>query len=237
VTAMPDSTIADLLQIARHHREHERYYAMAGLEQAAGLRRDAGALRALADRWLNGEASDGTEARYDEPQLKAAGCDDLNDPAAVATAGILFMEGEGEPAEISSLKVKLAAQRDRCLNSGRWLGEKMEAAWQREAVLLTADYADAAYARHMALTRTTLTASKLVIAGRLIGAAHAALAPHDHGPAEVRADPRGAGRLLRATAWLIDAAAGLIAEQAADLGASDPAWTTYIEDLAARGAS
>jgi hypothetical protein len=225
--------IADLLQIARHHRDHERYYAMEGLEQAAAIRRDAGALRALADRWLAGQAPDGGDARYDDPQLKAAGCEDLNDPAALATAGILFMEGEGEPAEIAALKVKLAAERDRCLGTGSWLEDKMQAAWQREAALLTAEHADAAYARHMTLMRTTLTASKLVVAGRLLGAAHAALAPRDHRPAGVRADLHGAGRLLRATAWLMDAAAGLIAEQAADLGASDPAWTSYIEDLAA----
>jgi hypothetical protein len=225
------TAIADLLQIARHHREHERYYATEGLEQAAGLRRAAGAVRALADRWLAGVASAAGDARYDDPQLRAAGCEDLNDPAALATAGILFMEGEGEPAEIARLKVALAAQRDRCVSTGRWLDEKMQAAWQREARLLTAEYADAAYARHMALMRTTLCASKLVVAGRLLGAAHAALAPREHAPAEVRADPQGAGRLLRTTAWLMDAAAGLIAEQAVGLGASDPAWTRYIEDL------
>jgi hypothetical protein len=230
--AMPDHIIADLLQIARHHREHERYYATEGLEQAAALRRDAGALRALAERWLAGKATDGTDARYDDPQLQAAGCDDLNDPAAVATAGILFMEGEGEPSEIARVKAKLATHRDRCLRTGRWLDEKMQAAWQREAALVTAEYADAAYARHKALMRTTLTASKLVVAGRLIGAAHAALAPRDHTPAQLRADPQGEGRLLRAAAWLMDAAASLIAEQAAELGASDPDWTTYIEDLA-----
>jgi hypothetical protein len=50
-------------------------------------------------------------------------------------------------------------------------------------VLLRPQYADVAYERHIVLMRTTLSASKLIVAGRLIG------------------------------------------------GASDPAWTAYIEDL------
>jgi hypothetical protein len=223
-----------LLRIARYHREHERFYATEGFEQAAELRRDAGALRALADRWLAAEPNGDESGRYSAAELRAAGCEDLNDPAALATAGILFMEGEDEPAEIAGLKARLARLRDGYTETGRWLEEKMDAAWRREAFLLTPEYADAAYARHAALTRTTLSAAKLVVAGRLVGAAHAALAPREHSPANVRADPEAAGRLLRTTAWLIDAAAALIGEQAGELGLSDPAWTAYIEELTAR---
>jgi hypothetical protein len=233
---MSSATLDDLLRIARYHRQHERYYVIEGFERAAELRRAASALRALADRWMDGDASGDASGRYSSPQLQAAGCEDLNDPAALATAGILFMEGESEPAEIARLKAKLAGLRDTYMETGRWLEEKMDAGWQREAALLNPEYADVAYARHMVLMRTTLSAAKMRVASRLIGAAHAALAPREHKPAQVRADPESAGRLLRTTAWLIDAAAALIAEQAGDLGASDPGWTAYIEDLTGRAA-
>lgn len=234
--ALKGAKLENLLRIARYHRQHERYYAIEGFEQAAELRRDASALRALADRWMAGEAVGGATGSYSDPELQAAGCEDLNDPAALATAGILFMEGESEPAEISGLKVKLAGLRDTYTKMGRWLEEKMDAGWRRESALLNPEYADVAYGRHMVLMRTTLSASKMVVAGRLIGAAHDALAPQDHKPANVRSDPEGAGRLLRTTAWLMDAAAALVAEQAGDLGASDPGWTRYIEELTARAA-
>jgi hypothetical protein len=227
-------TTDDLLRIARYHREHERYYAIEGFEQAAALRRDASALRALADRWIATDAAGDASERYADPQLQAAGCEDLNDPAALATTGVLFMEGESEPAEIAALKRKLAGLRDRYGNAGRWLADKMDAAWRREAALLNRDHADIAYARHMALTRTTLAAAKMAVAGRLIGAAHAALAPQEHTPANVRSDPRGTGRVLRTIAWMLDAAAALIAEQAADVGSSDPHWTEYIDGLTSR---
>jgi hypothetical protein len=37
--------------LARYHREHEKFYARAPLEEAAALQRTSAALRALAERW------------------------------------------------------------------------------------------------------------------------------------------------------------------------------------------
>ena len=49
---LDQTAIDNLLRVARAHRQHERFHAMEGLEGAAALRRDANALRALADCWL-----------------------------------------------------------------------------------------------------------------------------------------------------------------------------------------
>lgn len=235
LAGIDNTTLQQLLKIARFHREHERFYATKGLEDASSLRRDASALMALADRWAAGGARQSETAEtYRDPGLQAAGCEDLNDSAALAMAGILFMEGEQEPAEISRLKRKFSEIGESLTASSRWLEAKMDAGWRREAQLLNTEFAEAAYPRHIALAHTTLSAAKMDVAGRLVRAAHDALAAYDYRPQAVRADPPAVGRLLRSAAWLLDAAAAVLAEQAADLAKSDPHWTAYIKDLEAR---
>lgn len=225
--------IEGLLKIAEYHREHERFYATHGLDQASALRRDAGALRALADRWIEGEAR-APAGDFNDPRLQAAGCEDLNAEAALATTGILFMEGESEPAEIVQMRARLQALGEGYARSARWLAEKMDAGWKRESVLLTPEFADVAYQRHMALARTTMHGEQLGVAARLIGAAHAALSAQKHDPATIRADAPAAGRVLRVAAWLLDSAAEIVALGAAELSRSDPDWTAYIEGMRSR---
>jgi hypothetical protein len=226
----PDQTaIDDLLNVARAHRQHERYYAMRGLEDAAALRRDANALKALAERWL--EPANGVAGAIDDPRLHAAGCPDLNASAATANAGILFMEGEGEPFELTALKRKLSGVASEHAAVSTWLLDMTGRAWDREAVLLKPATATAAYRRHMIITRTSLTAGKLAVAARLIGAAHTTLSEQDFRPPAIRADRLGAARLVRTAAWLLDAATAVLAEQASQLGYSDADWNTYIDEL------
>src|SRR5262245_60891376 len=96
--------------IATYHREHERYYTMSQLELAADLAREANRLKIVADAWLrrDGSADPGSGAvDYANPRFQAAGCPDLNALGAIAVIGVLFMEGEREPAEIRTLKGKL----------------------------------------------------------------------------------------------------------------------------------
>jgi hypothetical protein len=226
----PDKPAIDnLLKVARAHRQHERYYAMQGLEDAAALRRDANALKALAERWL--EPVDGVSGAIDDPRFDAAGCPDLNAAAATANAGILFMEGEGEPSELTALKRKLSGVAGQHAAVSAWLLDMVDRAWEREAILLEPATATAAYRRHMTVTRTSLAAGRLGVAARLVGAAHTALAAQDFRPPAIRADRRGAAELVRTAAWLLDAATAVLAEQASQIGHSDADWTTYIEAL------
>ena len=229
MSELDQAAIENLLRVARAHRRHERFYAMEGLEIAAALRRDASALRALADHWL--EAPTGAADAVDDPRFRAAGCADLNADAATASAGILFMEGENEPAELAALKGKLSDFATRHAEISRWLLDMMERAWDREAILLRPGTATAGFRRHLTVTRTALTAGKLGVAGRLAGAAHTALSAQDFRPAAIRADRRGAAEIARTAAWLLDAATAVLAEQASQLGCSDADWTAYIEEL------
>ena len=66
-------------------------------ERAVTLQRQARTLHALADRWASAIPSTAP------PLSPYAGADDLNDPAALQLEGVLFMEGEGEPAELTHL--------------------------------------------------------------------------------------------------------------------------------------
>jgi hypothetical protein len=229
VSDLDQRTVDNLLQVARAHRQHERYYAMQGLEAAAALRRDANALKSLADRWLD-PPTNGADA-IDDPRFHAAGCTDLNADAAIGTSGILFMEGENEPTELTTLKSKLSDFATQHYEISKWLFVMMDRAWDREAILLSPGSATAGLRRHMALARTTLTAGDLGVAARLVGAAHKALCAQDFRPEAIRADRDSAAKIVRTAAWLLDAATGVLAEQAAQIGYSDADWTAYIEEL------
>jgi hypothetical protein len=235
VTHLEPKEIDNLLEVARAHRRHERFYAMTGLEVAAALRRDANALRALADRWV--AEPTGAAGAIDDPRFRAAGCSDLNADAATASAGILFMQGEQEPAELAALKRKLSAFAAEQAEISRWLLDMMEHAWGREAILLRPGTATAGFRRHLTVTRTALTAGKLGVSARLAGAAHTALSAQDFRPAAIRADRRAAAEMARTAAWLLDAATAVLAEQASQLGCSDADWTAYIEQLERLGDS
>jgi hypothetical protein len=76
--------------LSRFHREHEKFYAQAPLEQAIALQRWTRSLKALADHWQRAEPVEAPlPNRY-------AGCEDLSVTAAIDGNGILFLEGEGD---------------------------------------------------------------------------------------------------------------------------------------------
>ncbi|GAA3219968.1 hypothetical protein [Nonomuraea helvata] len=224
-----------MLEVARAHREHERYHSLLKLEEAATLRRDSNALKVLADRWL--EAPDGEHHPVPvDSAYGAVGCTDLNDPVVVATTGILFMEDEPAPAELTAIEGRLQAAAAEYGQLSRWLVEKMAAAWPRlTAALLTPELADAARPRFTALSHTTAAGTAYGLAAQLLHAAVHAMRGQDLSPHGVRADPAAAATMLRSAAWLADQAAATIAEAAARLGRSDPDWTAFIAAITSRG--
>lgn len=229
---MNEKEVGELLEIARAHREHERYHSMAKLEQAAALRRDSNALKVLADRWLQVPvaADPGVGGEHD-----ARGCEDLNGPAAVTTTGILFMEGEPRPGELTAMLARFEDAAHEYERLSRWLAEKMAGAWPRLGSLLTPELIEAARPRFAALARTTAAGSAYGLAARLLTAAASAMRNQDLTPAGVRADPVGAAAMLRTSGRLVDMAAAVIAEAAAGLGLSDPDWTSFIATLSRTG--
>jgi hypothetical protein len=225
--------LREMAQIARYHREHERFYAMRDLELAADLRRESNALKALADGWLRAAGGPGPSPDGQPPgaHFRALGCEDLSDVAAVAATGILFMEGEGEPLELSRLRQRLGETSRALAETAEQLDRHMDAAWQRELALLSPALARAAYHRFEVLTRTTLASRKKEVASRLLATSHQALQNLDLRPAGLRADLLGAARLLLTASWLLDMGAGVLADQAGEFGLLDPDWTAYVEEL------
>ena len=94
LSADGDGLLAMVKNLSRYHREHEKYYSEAPLADAIALQRAARTLIALAERWTSSEATAGPAPS------PFAGAPDLNDDRVIETSGVLFMEGEGEPAEI-----------------------------------------------------------------------------------------------------------------------------------------
>jgi len=64
------------------------------------------------------------------------GCEDLNEKAAIQHDGLLFMEGEGEPAEISKLKRKMSDISEDYEKAGAWLSKAMENSWETAIQLI-----------------------------------------------------------------------------------------------------
>jgi hypothetical protein len=219
--------------IATYHREHERYHTMSQLELAADLTREANRLKIVADTWdRTGPDAGDAGVDYADARFRAAGCPDLNAVQAIAAIGVLFMEGEGQPAEIGALKGKLAGIGASLVGTGQWLAAKMDAAWERERVLLTPDLVDAAWPRFRTIVTDWRGAREMELVGRLLGVAVETLGRIEFAPAAVRGNQAQAARMLRTVGWIIDLAARLLARSASNLGENDEAWTQYLAVLA-----
>jgi hypothetical protein len=113
-----------IANLAMFHREHEKFYASAPREQAVSLQRHARTLQALADTWTT------TEPAHPTPFSPYEGAPDLNAPAALQLDGVLFMEGENEPAELGRLTRDLRSVAADSLAAGEWLASAMSASWE-----------------------------------------------------------------------------------------------------------
>ena len=226
--------------IAAYHREHERYYTVHTLEHAADLAREANKLKVLVDVWLahSPPASHASRTDFSDPALRAVGCTDLNALPAIASIGILFMEGQGEPAEIGALKAKLASLGAGMAQSGKWLAAMMVAAWSRESALLSEEFSAAALPRYRTIATNWVTAQEMVLVSRLLSLANAWLGKVDFSPASLRANRKDHSQRLEAAARIMDVAMRLQAKSAVDLSGNDECWSEYrkrIQDFASHG--
>jgi hypothetical protein len=225
--------LSTVQNLARYHREHEKFYARAPLESALALSRTSDALKALAERWSKVEASAAPAAS------PYAGAEDLNDDRAIGAAGVLFMEGEGEPAEILRIKRELAAAAQGNEEVGTWLDEAMRASWAAaEALLAHPELADLLGERHAIIANDWRAASLSRLMARHLERALAILERIDFSPTAIR-DELAAGRhtpaYLFAAAELIDHAADLSSESARLVHENERRWRVFkarIEQLA-----
>ena len=211
--------------LSRYHREHEKYYSEAPLADALSLQRTARTLIALAERWTSAEpAAEPAPSPY-------AGTPDLNDDRAIETSGVLFMEGEGEPAEISRIKAELETITAGSEQTGSWLAAAMEASWAvAEALLAYPQLADLLGERHRIIGNNWQNACTAQLIARYLRAGR-------HGDGTDRLLTRRAAQRPgrdRSAAGYLYAAAKLI-NHAADLSAASSVLTH--EDNADGGSS
>ena len=179
-----------ILNLSRFHREHEKFYASAPRQQAVILQRHGRTLCALADRW-------DTVA----PSVRAAfspfeGAEDLNDPAALQLDGVLFMEGEGEPAEITRIKRDVQAIGDEASATGSWLAGAMTASWDMAASLGDVpQLAGLLGDRHRIIANDWQAAEMSALAGRILHRAAGAARENRLHPVRPSPRPRVSARL------------------------------------------
>ncbi len=214
-----------MLNMTAFHREHEKFYSVSPREQAVVLQRHSRTLHALADRWMT--VAPGTT----DPFSPYEGAEDLNAPAATQLDGVLFMEGEGEPAEITHLKRDLRACADDSVAAGDWLTAAMESSWAVGEVLFDIDdLADLLGERHRIIANNWQGASMVRLAGRILARAADLLDRIDFAPSVLRADlgrKRISAARMYSAAEMIDHAADLLSEFAGIVHDNERRWRIF----------
>jgi hypothetical protein len=220
-----DGLLAVAGNLSQYHREHEKYYSEAPLTDAIALQRTARTLIALAERWTSAEPAEAPAAS------PFAGAPDLNDERAIETSGVLFMEGGGEPAEITRIKSELETVAAGSEQSGLWLGAAMEASWaMAEALLGYPQLADLLAERHKIIGNNWQNACTAQLVARYLRRAVAVMARVDFSPTALREDlasARTAPAYLYSAAELINHAADLSAASSVLTHENERRWRIF----------
>lgn len=235
-SAADDGLLTVAGNLSQYHREHEKYYSEAPLTDAISLRRAARTLIALAERWTSAQP---TAEPVPSP---FAGTPDLNDDRAIETSGVLFLEGGGEPAEITRIKSELETMAASSEQSGSWLASAMEASWaMAEALLAYPRLADLLAERHKIIGNNWRNASTAQLIARFLRRAVAVMAQIDFSPAALRSDLTGARcapAYLYSAAELINHAADLSAASSVLTQENERRWRIFherVEQITASG--
>ena len=231
--APPPAAAGGLLQVAanlsHYHREHEQYYSQAPLADALCLQRIARTLLALAERWATAKPAAVPAAS------PFAGASDLNDERAIETSGVLFMEGEGEPAEITRIKAELQAMAASSEQGGIWLAAAMEASWaMAEAPLSYPQLADLLAERHQIIGNNWRNAATAQLIAQYLRRAVAIMERVDFSPAALRQDlasARLAPDYLYSAAELINHATDLSAASSVLTHENERRWRIFHQRL------
>jgi hypothetical protein len=223
--APPPELLDTIGNLARFHREHELFYSQAPLRHAIELEASSRALKALAEHWTESQPVDRPAA------VRFAGAEDLNAPGLVSATGILFMEGEGEPAEIAGIKGDIEALAAGSERTGAWLSEAMEQTWQMAGALVGfPQVADLLAERHLIISHDWHAAYMNSIASRVLRRALDLLGQIDFSPAALRADlaeDRHAPRYLYSASELLDHAADLFVQSATLVHENERRWRVF----------
>jgi hypothetical protein len=227
MTDQPAGTplLQTVLNLSRFHREHEKFYATSPRELAVTLQRHARTLHALADHWST------TIPSAQSTISPFAGSEDLNDPAALQLDGVLFMEGQAPPAELTHLVRDLRATADDFVATGQWLANAMQASWDVAAALIGIEgLADVIGERHRIIANDWLAADMQTLIARLLSRAADILDTVNFTPTALRADlatTRRSPALLHSSAELINRAADLCSDSAGLVNDNERRWRVF----------
>jgi hypothetical protein len=226
-TSAPDLAplLTAMLNMSAFHREHEKFYSTSPREQSVVLQRHSRTLHALADHWA------ATQPDHRTVFSPYEGTPDLNAAAALQLDGVLFMEGQGEPGEISHLKRELRVFSDDAAGAGEWLATAMQASWDMATVLLDIEpLADLLGERHRIIANNWQGASMMSLAAHILTRAAEILDLVDFSPTAIRADLAGdhiSARRLYSAAEMIDHAADLFSEFAGIVHDNERRWRVF----------
>ena len=221
----PDPLLELAVNLSRYHREHEKFYSAEPLEEAVFLQQTSRTLKALAERWST------VEPLAEPPGAPLAGAPDLNDPRATETSGVLFMEGQKEPAEIAGIKEELTRRAGAHRQTGEWLEQAMGSAWgMAEALLAYPDLADLLGERHRIIASDWRAAWIAQLVAHQLSRARLILERIDFSPAALRADlaeARTAPAYMFSASELLDQAADLLTESAVLVHGNERRWRVF----------
>jgi hypothetical protein len=222
-----DGLLRVVENLTRYHHEHEKYYSEAPLVDALSLQRTSRTMIALAERWS-------TAVPTGTPLTSPfAGAPDLNDERAIETSGVLFLEGEGEPAEVIRIKGELATLAAASEQSSQWLSAAMESSWEMAKALLNyPELADLHGERHRVIANNWQNAWTAGMIARYLRRALEVLERVDFSPATLRTDlsgPRTTPAYLYSAAELINRAADLSAESSVLVHENERRWRVFHE--------
>jgi hypothetical protein len=219
-----------VLNLSRYHRQHEEFYASAPRELALVLQRHARTLTALADRWSTVDVS------TRRPLSPFEGAEDLNAAVALQLDGVLFMEGEGRPAELGHVIRDLRTAAEDFAATGAWLAEAMAASWEVAAGLVDVQGLEEVLGeRHRIIANDWLAADMSALIARLLQRAADALEGVDLSPGALRQDlagPRRAPRLLYAVVEMVNRAADLCSDSAGLVNDNERRWRVFRHRVA-----
>ena len=219
-----------ILNLSKFHREHEKFYAQNPLDQANRLQFISRVLTTLADRWSQVEVAKGEQGN---PYI---GCEDLNDPSTVAYVGVLFMEGEGEPQEITKMKNDILVISEDYVKTAEWLSKAMEVSWDVAKPLIQNPLlADMLGERHRIIINDWQAAYLSYLVSELCSRAIDILNHIEFVPGKIREDLnslRSYPGYLYSAKELIDRAADLASESATLVHDNERRWRVFRHRVA-----
>ena len=218
-----------ILNLSKYHREHEKYYAWEPLEKSIKLQRTSILMKTLADKWKN--------QKIDSPKKgnPYMGCEDLNETSSIQHTGVLFMEGEGEPSEISRIKKDLLTLSEDFNETGEWLSKAMGSSWKvANKLIINPQLADVLGERHRIIINDWEAANLSILISNLITRAVAIFEVIDFSPDALRKNLSGQNTFpdyLYSASELIDHAADMASKSAMLVHDNERRWRVFRERI------